>query len=445
MIHSITLLFNLSKLNHASEQMNQPNNLAQIILALARHLHKRQIQGTFLISGEIAQSLAQAQQGDVLSALWEHDLGLYLAQSPTEAAIYLAQPEWQDGFLGAWDTVRQALATWRDVFTIQPTCWATDQASWGPQLHAAFHRQNISTVLYPLTQALERPDLHWYAHNLVLPHKNIFNFVESLSDEAPFEQSLRDLSEQLDQYLLKGVPWSGLVLYSPSQWLAEHNQATLLNKVDRLLDQLQADSRLRIQTIADMQQIYPPPPQTIYLHQIDQALQYLAFQEDVSPHSYYFSPAELLDLMARYYTASSPLPETMHRRLVLGPLEEPPQFDPQDEYIYWADFLLGCRIIMAHVTEHGCLPGYIPIHGTQWSLGSFYQVALKTWADFRSARLPHALDWQPASLYPLIGHKIAVQVQETLGYHDPDISVDVNNLLMHTCFQCWTLRPAYED
>lgn len=465
MSHFITLLFDV-------EDLCWPES-DDITLELATRLSQHGVQGTFFVVGEKAKLFAKRGRTDIIAALQAHDLGSHTTRHSIHPTIaeYLADLDWDEGVLTAMDEEGAGLEMLEGVFGRKPSSWGQPGGSWGPQIHAAMARLNTTAVVYPRTRTEICADLHWFAGALVFPGDALVYFDDALTDEAEFEQALQTMHFQLDERIMRGTRWSGIFVCHPTRLRAvefwdglnyakgvntapdnyrlptiRSNEAykTALRNFDRLVEILKQDKRLEIKTIAELRQNFPPPEETVYLYEIDEAVAEIEKKEEILTHFYHFSPAELLDLVARVYANTEVPVESLRRRPVLGPTSEPLPFYPHDEFVYWDDFIAACKMLVNYVTRHGRLPANLHVKGAQWSTGTFYRVAMDTWFQFRSGKPPRTIDWRPGHLYPAIGHEIAAMVQddyETWPIHQPDL--DLNKILMHTCFQSWTLRPAY--
>ena len=466
MPHYISLLFDV-------EDLCWPES-DDITLELATRLTRHQVRGTFFVVAEKARLFAERGRTDIMAALEAHDLASHTTSHSFHPTIaeYLAGADWDEGVLTALDKEGAGVDLLQQVFGRRPTSWGQPGGSWGPQINTAMYRLDMPTVVYPPTRTGVLADVHWYAGSLVYPGDALAFFDSALTDDEQFEQALKRMDDLLDERISQGGRWSGIFVCHPTRLRAvefwdglnfakgsstppqdyrmptlrsEEAYQTALRNLDRLLERLQADRRLQIETIQDLSQVFRPPGDMVSFHQIDQAINEIMASEDILPSFYRFSPAELLDLVARVYTNTSYQIGSLSRRMVLGPTDDPPPAIPHDDFIYWDDFLSACQIVTQHVSQYERLPASIYLRGAQWSIGTFYRAAMEVWPRFRAGDQPRYIDWKPGFLYPSVGHDIAVAVQE--GYehwpiHQPDI--DLNKLLMHTCFQCWTLRPAYE-
>ena len=466
MAHSVSLLFDV-------EDLCWPGS-DDITLEVARRLSRREVRGTFFVVGEKARLFAERGRQDVIAALDEHDLASHTTNHSIHPTIaeFLAPEGWDSGILTAVEREGAGLTMLKEVFGRAPTSWGQPGGSWGPQINAAMARLNMPVVVYPPTRIDRVIDLHWYAGSLVFPKGAYLIFDADLTDEAKFEATLRRMWSLLDERIIMGTRWTGIFICHPTRLRAvefwdglnfakgthtepanyrmptlrsEAEYQTALANIDRLLDLLQQDQRLQLATINELSRTFRPPGEMVSIYEIDRAVAQIVSNEDIPTHFYRFSPAELLDLVARIYSDGEIFRETISRRHVGGPVTDPPSFDPGDAVAFWPDFISACRMMTQHVTDYGCLPAGLYLHGLQWSIGSFYRAAIEAWEGFRQGKPPNTIEWRPAPLYPAIGHEIAGIVQEDYeGWpiHQPDI--DLNQLLMHTCFQCWTLRPAYE-
>lgn len=465
MSHTVTLLFDV-------EDLCWPGS-DDITLELATRLTRHGVQGTFLVVGEKARLFAQRNRHDVVAALQEHDIGLHTNRHSIHPTVaeYLADLSWEDGVWAAYDDESEGCQSLETIFGILPSCWGQSGGSWGPQINAAMQRLNIPAVVYPQTRTQAGADLHWYAGSLVFPGEAVHIIDDALLDDTRFEESLAALQEMLDQRILNGTRWTGITVCHPTRLRAtefwdglnfaagtntppeayrqpelypEEVYQTGLKNIDRLITTLQQDRRVQIQTVRQIRQTVEPPEQTVYLSEIDQVVWQINHYEDIPTDFYRFSAAELLDMVVRIYSDSNPQRESIRRRHVFGPTQEPTPFDPTEEPIYWSDFVATCRMIENHVTYRQQLPANVFIRYTEWSIGAFFQAAVRAWPLYRAGKPPNYIEWHPAYMYPAVGHSIAAAVQQ--GYdqwpiHSPNL--DSNTLLMHTCFQCWTLRPAY--
>lgn len=465
MAHLVTLLFDVDDLCWPGSD--------DVTMELAGRLTRLGEQGTFNVVGERARLLTQRHRTDVIAALREHDLGLHTnrhALHPT-VAEYLSRASWEDGVWAAYDDESAGVETFKDVFGFAPESWAQPGGSWGPQMNAAVQRLNFPAVVYAQTRTQATVDLHWYAGSLVFPGGAIFPFDDALTDDARFEQALEAMRKMLDERIYNGTRWSGIFVCYPSRLRAvefwdvlnfsggkntppeqyrlpplrpDEDYQTALKNFERLVAALQQDRRVQIQTIAQIRRQFQPPEQTVYLTEIDQAVWQINQYEDIPTDFFRFSAAELLDLLVRIYSDSDPQRQSLRRRMVFGPTEDPAPFDPLDEPMYWSDFVATCRMVDNYVTYHQCLPANVFVRHSEWNVGAFFMAAVKAWPMYRAGRPPNYVEWHPAYLYPAIGHDIAAAVQDgyqTWPIHSP--ALEVNTLLMHTCFQCWTLRPAY--
>jgi len=464
--HNVSLLFDV-------EDLCWPGS-DDITLELAKRLTEHGLQGTFFVVAEKARQFVQRGRSDIIAALQKHDVASHTTRHSIHPTIaeYLSETAWDEGVYQAMEDEGLGLEILEQVFGRRPTAWGQPGGSWGPQINAAMARLQMPVVVYPRTRIERSVDIHWYAGSLVFPDNAIAVFDTRLTDEREFEQAVRQMVDLVDQRILAGARWTGIFVCHPTMLKAQQfwdglnyaqglntdpkdyrlptfrSQAayqTALKNYERLLDILQQDRRLHIQTIADLHRLFRPPEETVYFYQIDQAIPEILKYEDLPTNFYHFSAAELLDLVARAYTNTDFALEALPRRAVLGPIDEPPPTFPHDDYMYWDDFLTACRTLVYHVTDSGHLPSSVYVRGVQWSLGTFFRAAIEVWPQFRAGVRPNYLDWKPGYLYPAIGHDIAATVQddyEGWPIHRPEL--DSNKLLMHTCFQCWTLRPAYE-
>ena len=466
MPHNISLLFDV-------EDLCWPGS-DDITLELATRLTRHDVQGTFFVVAEKARQFSERGRTDIITALQAHDIASHTTSHSIHPTIaeYLADATWDEGVYRAMEIEGRGLKMLEQVFERKPTSWGQPGGSWGPQIHTAMARLQMPVVVYPHTRTERCADVHWYAGSLVFPDAPLAFFDSRLTDDDEFEQALQEMDELLERRILDGIRWTGIFVCHPTRLKAiefwdglnyakgvntdpqdyhmptfhsEDTYQTALKNFDRLVEILKHDRRLHIQTIADLHRMFRPPDETVFFHQIDQAAPQILQYEDLPTNFYHFSAAELLDLVARAYTNTDVQLEALPRRSVLGPTDEPPPTFPHDDYMYWDDFLSACKSVVNHVTDTGHLPASVYVRGVQWSIGTFFRAAMEVWAPFRAGYPPKYLDWKPGYLYPDIGHEIATKVQEAYeGWpiHQPD--VDLNNLLMHTCFQCWTLRPAYE-
>jgi len=464
MPHHVSLLFDV-------EDLCWPDS-DDITLDLATRLTQHGVQGTFFVVGEKARLFAARGRTDIIAALQAHDLASHTTSHSIHPTVaeYLADADWEEGVLRAMDEEAVGLTTLERVFGRAPTAWGQAGGSWGPQIHTAMARLNTPVVVYPRTRIDTCSDLHWYAGSLVFPGDVLTFFDAALTDDAQFEGALQTMWMQLDERVMHGMTWSGVFVCHPTRlravefWdalnfaqgrntepdqfqmptlLGDEAYQTALKNFDRLVTALKQDTRLHITTVGELSQTFAAPAETVSLPQIDQAVAEIVREEDIPTRFYDFSPAELLDLMARVYTNTEFEIETLRRRWVGGPTTEPPSFDPTDDAVFWDDFIAACRMLIEHINQRGQLPSSLYLRGVEWSIGSFYRAAINTWSQFRQEKPPHYVEWKPSVLYPTIGHEIASLVQEDYErwpIHQPDL--DLNKLLMHTCFQCWTLRPA---
>jgi hypothetical protein len=466
MPHYISLLFDV-------EDLCWPES-DDITLELANRLTRHQVRGTFFVVAYKARQFAERGRTDIVQALEPHDLASHTTGHSLHPTIaeYLAGADWDDGVMMAMDREGEGLDILEQVFGRRPTSWGQPGGSWGPQINMAMRRLDMPVVVYPRTRTAPLADVHWYAGSLVFPGDALAFFDSALADDEQFEQALKRMDDLLDDRIMKSACWSGIFVCHPTRlravefWDAlnfakgsstapqdyrmptlrsDEAYQTALKNVDRLIQRLQSDRRLQIETIQDLSQTFRPPGEMVTYHQIDQAMYDITASEDILLSFYRFSPAELLDLVARAYTNTGHQIDSLYRRMVLGPTADPPPPISHDDFIYWDDFLSACQMVTRHVSQYARLPASIYLRGAQWSIGTFYRAAMEVWPLFRAAEQPKYIDWKPGFLYPSVGHEIAVAVQEDYEnwpIHRPD--VDLNKLLMHTCFQCWTLRPAYQ-
>jgi len=482
MPHFVTLLFDV-------EDLGWPES-DDITLELATRLSQHKVQGTFFIVGEKARFFAERGRTDIIAALEAHDLGSHGHSIHPTVAEYLADLDWDEGVLTAVEEEEAGFGMLEQIFGRKPAAWGQPGGSWGPQIHAAMARLHTPVVVYAPTRIEDCVDLHWFAGSLVFPGRALVYFDDALTDDVAFEQALQMMFRQLDERVMMGARWSGIFVCHPHRLRAvefpealagwdglnydrggniqpsayparasgqiptlrsDEAYQTGLKNFDRLVEILKQDRRLEIKTIAELRQIFRPPEETVYLYQIDEAVAEIEKKEDILTHFYHFSPAELLDLVARVYTnpefalESPGSPGGVRRRPVFGPTSEPLPFYPHGEFVYWADFVAACQMLVNHITYQGRLPASVHLRGSHWSTGAFYRAAMDIWFQFRKGSPPRAVEWKPGYLYPGVGHEIAVTVQddyEAWPIHQPGL--DLNKLLMHTCFQSWTLRPAYK-
>jgi hypothetical protein len=427
-----------------------------------------------MVVGAKARLFAERGRTDIIAALQDHDIGSHTTNHSIHPTIaeYLANTDWEEGVLEAMEKEGNGLTMLTDVFRLPPTSWGQAGGSWGPQINAAMYRLiNNPAVVYPPTQTGAVADLHWYAGSLVFPGPALAFFDDALTDDDLFQQALQRLIDMIDSRLMLGTRWTGIFVCHPTRLRAiefwdtlnfakgentasEHYQMptlrseeayqTALQNFDRLVEHLKQDLRLEIRTIADLSRTYTPPPETVYLYQLDETMLEMQSEEGIPTRFRNFSPAEFLDLILQTYTQTQFETESLRRRMVFGPIDEPPEFDPPGLPAFWDDFLVACQQVLNHINRFGRLPASIYIRDVRWSIGSFFWGAVEAWPAFRSGRPPRDVNWRPSSIYPAIGQQIAAAVQE--GYdswpiHVPEL--DLNKLLMYTCFQCWTLRPAY--
>ncbi len=465
--HSVSLLFNVDDLCWPGSD--------DAALAVADHLSRRDIRATFMIVGERSRLLAERGRRDVIAALRRHDIGLHTAFHAVHPTLteYLADQPWPEGVLAAYDEEGAALGKLEHIFGVKAGSWGQAGGAWAPQVNAALYRLNLPAVVYAPTRTQAIADLHWYAGALVFPEQAIFRFEEALLNDHAFEAAMQTMQTMLDDRLYNGARWTGIFVAHPARLRAKQDWAALnfaggrntppedyampqpyseatsqaiMARMDRLLHHLTEDHRLQLETISQVRQAHQPPRTHIYLSEIDRLVWQLSGQDDIPTTVYHFSAAELLDVIARVYSDPEAYPDFVRRRTVFGPVEAPPPFDPSNEPIYWSDFVAACRMVENYINYHHTLPANVYLGRVAWSIGAFFRAALTMWPQFRAGRPPHFIEWQPAYMYPAIGHDIAEAVQAKYENWPPlPNALDVNTLLMHTCFQCWTLRPAYES
>ncbi|MEM7029302.1 MAG: polysaccharide deacetylase family protein [Chloroflexota bacterium] len=466
MTHYVSLLFDV-------EDLCWPDS-DDINLDLVQILNQQDVRGTFFVVGEKAKLFSQRNRLDIIQALADHDIGTHTTSHSVHPTIaeYLADLSWEEGVLTAIDKEGAGIDMIETHFGRRPTCWGQPGGSWGPQIHKAMERLNVPVTVYPKTRVSALGDLHWYAGSLVFPDYQMVKFDQGLTDDGQFNQLLDDMATFLDDRMAQGARWTGIFVCHPTRlkavefWdglnfaegintdpadyqmptlLSDEAYQTSLKNFDQLVTTLKGDPRLQIATVGEVSQVFRPPDKTIFLYQLDETVDEISRLADIPTHFFNFSPAELLDLLVRVYISSDTIPETFQRRAVGGPVDEPPSDDPSSDLIFWPDFLSACQSLNQYITHTGYLPASISVRGGQWSVGAFYRAVIDAWFAFRAGNPPPSISWKPSPIYPAVGQEIASVVQddyEGWPIHTP--GRDLNTLLMHTCFQCWTLRPAYE-
>lgn len=465
MQHAVSLLFDV-------EDLCWPGS-DDIALDVATRLTQHQVEASFFVVGEKARLFAQRQRDDAIAALLQHEVASHTTSHSLHPTVaeYLACSDWDEGVYRVWDDEERGAEMLREVFGLSMRSWGQAGGSWGPQLHQGLLRAGFESIVYPLTRTQDPGDVHWYAGMRVFPGDDMPFFDDELADDTAFEKAMQRLDDTLSRRINLGLRWSGVFVCHPTRlravefWDAlnfargvhtapadyrlptlrsDEAYQTALRNLDHLLTWLKRNPFLDLQPISALETRFPPPDSTVYLMEIDEAVDYYQDHDDIPPIFYQFSPAELLEMMARIFTDPDSYPETIVRRFVLGPTEEPVYEEPTHGFVYWDDFLAACRQISLQVANQGRLPASLTMRGSNWHIGSFFRAALNVWPAFRRGTPPPSLDWNPAPMFPEIGHRIAADVQEHYeGWPIHNLDIDLNTLLRHTCFQAWTLRPAY--
>ncbi len=435
MPHFVTFLVNLVD----STTIDNNVLLPEIINVFARH----NISATFMVSEGWIRRVVHKQRHSMIDNLQTQEIGFFsdTCLPYQHSSSPPAKLNWDDQTLTMYDRAVTATETLRDVFGQPPTCWGQTSDSWCPQVNAALHRLNLPAIVYPKTCTQAGTGPHWYAGVLVFPNEAIFHLGASLFPAGDVAHTLSAVQEMLQNQRMVGARWMGISM-TPARYAANAAEAVAQN-LDHLLEGVLRNNQVRYLTIGQARQLYSSPSQTVYLSEIDQAVRQSGGEEDIPTNFEHFSAAELLDMMVRIYSDFDPDRETIQRRMVFGPTEEPTPFDPIDEPIYWPDFMAACRMVANYVTYQHRLPANVFLRHAEWNIGAFFRGAIDMWPKFRNGRPPHFVEWQPAYMYPAIGHNLAVAVQDSFESAPAcNVTFDLNDLLMHTCFQSWTLRPA---
>lgn len=461
MRHNVTLLFDV-------EDLCWPGS-DDIVLDLTRIMARKQIRGTFYVVGEKARLWERRGRTDLVATLAPHDVGLHtdLHSIHPTTSEYLAPCGWLDGIREAVRREVPGFESIQRIFGREASSWGQAGGTWGPQIHAALAEMDVPCAVYPYTHSTSS-DVHWYAGSLTFSGDNLQFFDSDLVDEERFEGRLTAMGELLDSRIASGQTWTGIFVCHPTRLRAvefwdglnfakghntdpanytmphfhpEGSYDVALRNFETVLDTLAGDSRMAVQTIAELRDVYLPPAREVSPLELQDAARELvgAANGDIPTDNPRLSPAETVYLLAESLLAGET--RELTRRDVYGPIEEP---SAQMKTSLEADELEAmCKALIEYVEAHGHLPASLGTSNSSIGIGTFGRIAAAALLERDMGRSIAGTVTANGLQVPAIADAIVERVNDGFVHwpvHDPDM--DTTRLLLHTRLQSWTIRPA---
>jgi len=134
--------------------------LGRLIETFDRH----NLKATFKMVGEKVRGLVRRNHGEILRALWSHDIGYHTDyhSRPPSISEYMLDYDWESGIAAFREREQAGLDTLRAAFNRTPSCYGQPGGAWAPQVYPALRQWGIPVYLDagPWVALDGRP--HWY-------------------------------------------------------------------------------------------------------------------------------------------------------------------------------------------------------------------------------------------------------------------------------------------
>jgi hypothetical protein len=449
---------------------------------LSEILSDEGLTGLFVLHARRAEILAEQGRNDVIQAIRRHEIGLHGRDVHPNIPEVAEGRSWHDGVDALLASEGQELRQLGKIFDVEPVCLSEHRNQTAPQIFRVARTLGVP-YLFGNPAAPPHHSLSWYAGALNVPFNSPVPdflgffpavFDDVLHDDEAFQLLFGQLRRHVERCLEVGLPHLTVFVCHPERlcyagplelWLygngANHGRAAVsptaetrrsrveieraLANFRSLVCYLRDTPGLEPMTVRDTVRRYGQQETRISRAALaDIAAQAVAQRQIVIGET--ASAAESLLGFAESLTllgGDRPLPETVARHDVLGPLDAPP-LAPEVDSLSTTLVTTLARSLLQVAKEAGHLPAELSVDGRRIGLGSLYGAFAEAYLVSETGTLRPtgrfvATVWPR---YPALG--VALGERQRLCEEDPLVrpGLSTDALARHARLQTWTLKPA---
>jgi len=460
-----------------------------VIKDLADILSAEGVPANFLLIASRARLLKERARDDVIAAVKRHSVGVHtLSHDQPVAAIRVADLDWAAGLEVCRQMDGEAHRTISEAFDCEPVCLSSHAYYEAPQTYLVAKNLGLPYVYgYPLAPPLFSVSRFCGTLNFPCEHPlpgstgpflpYFDGFDDRLSSDPDFVAHLERFDRHVDACIAAGQPLMVIHPCHPVKtysldWIDDYLTPNGVNipseeRVRRPQPGVRTDGQMELvmRNFRRLVQYIARHPQINVLSLPDAARKYGQIPECIDRLSLYaaaqrvcalgqivieerYSPAEVLMAFAEgllLFARGGSMPDTLPRREVLGPLEDPVIIPEPPGALAW-DTLRDLAGSLQHtVAGTGHLPAnLLGPSGGRVGLGSLYRALAEAVVVIcQDGRPPESVQLRTFDRQPRVGSAIGRRYTEAAECRLVEPNVNINNLYRMGKLQCWTLAPSW--
>lgn len=428
-------------------------------LWVAEMFREEGLTASFYVVGEKARLWERRGRQDVIEAFKRHDIGFHATWHsihPTMAEV-CQDLDFLSGMEALWRKEKQG---WRDaerIFGRPLSSWATTGSSWCPSLSGLMGKLGRAYVYSPIH--LPGHNVCWFA-NAVHFCQTLGGFDDTFADDHAFQAKLAETQAALARPEALAFPFMGIFLGHPtklisvdfwdavnfakganperSQWIRQEFKSReqwpiIQRNFRKLLQTIRSCPSVKVLGTAELARSFDAQKPFMAHEDLLAICRQVAREERIlfTPD---FTAGEILCAMCLAAQKEAP---RYPRQRTLGPNALPPVSSITT--LDATSTRATAPGVLTHVLETGLLPSVVGVGKEQIGVGTYFVALGKALAGEDPVTAPGD------AFYPDEAKEVARAVESSVpGWviHPPDLRMD--QILLHTKLQCWTLKPAWE-
>lgn len=445
------------------------------ILRLATLLSKKNIRGSFHLTGDFARKMREKQRTDVIEALKKHEIGYH---SDTHGAFpFLAEicenNSWDDAVAQLMRTEAKGILDIQEIFDVRPQYYVIEFVK-APQLVYALRCLGVDVLGFSNVPGIESP-FSWQTGSLCFsaPHMGV--------ECPPCENRLENFKIEFDKFheqarrgVADGVikifnhPYKFIYNNNVASWVSENRiyrdydihrkwnlpASSMYDKqtVDRLFDEFEAlldyalaKGDVQFMGTSELVDEYRDrSPKFIDIADVaklaDASLKELTYHK---ANDHFYTPAEIF-AMTTYcleeYRKNSALPKTVPYRRPIGPVEMIPEFKEAFS-VPFAKLLEDMKIIEKEIDFYQRIPAKLKFNGSEAPLGSCFKAFANALTALGRNETPENISFENAPNLPKAAEHDYYKAEEFTRPLYPE-GFTGKNICEHSRLQTWSYGAA---